>query len=109
MRETHGAAGTRTLEATISYLAPGSFINRRFVAPGIERNTGRYQACQVLIHDARDSGERFNLDQHGFVLANQRSAVADFFDKEQVDRIYPGEVIEAVKSLTGATRVAPLG
>jgi len=102
-------AGSKTVEAAITYVAPGSFINRRFAAPGVERNTGRYESHTVGIHDARASRERFNLDTHGFVLANHRSAITDFFDNGQVDRIYPGEVIEAVKSLTGATRVHPMG
>jgi hypothetical protein len=99
----------RAITAAITYLAPGSFVNRRFVAPGVERNTGRYESRDVLIHDARASGEPFDLDTHGFVLARHQSAITDFFDREQVDRDYPGEVVEAVKSLTGATRVAPQG
>ncbi len=102
-------AGPGTVEAAITYVAPGSFINRRFVAPGIERNTGRYETHNVAIHDARSSQERFNLDTNGFVLSTHRSAVTDFYDKEQVDRIYPGEVVDIVRSLTGATRVALQG
>jgi hypothetical protein len=39
----------RTIEAAINYVAPGSFINRRFVAPGIEHNTGRYEAHRVAV------------------------------------------------------------
>lgn len=102
-------AEVRTVEAAISYVAPGSHINRRFVAPGVERNTGRYELHQVPIRDARESPDPFSLDVQGFVLARHRSAVADFFDKDEVDRAYPGEVVEIVKSLTGATRVVPLG
>lgn len=102
-------AGPRTVEAAITYVAPGSFINRRFAAPGIERNTGRYESHQVTIRDGRGIEERFSLDSNGFMLIGHHSAVTDFFDQEQVDRIYPGEVVETVKSLTGATRVAPLG
>jgi hypothetical protein len=99
----------RTVEAAITYVSRGSAINRRFVAPGIEHNTGRYETHQVKIRDARGIEDRFDLNVHGFVLAKHRSAVTDFFDKEQVDRIYPGEVVAAVKALTGATRVAPMG
>jgi hypothetical protein len=43
---------------------------------------------------------------HGFVLAERRSAVTDFFDRDGVDRIYPGEVEDTVRALTGASRVA---
>ena len=100
---------TRTVEATINYVARDSFINRRFVAPGVERNTGRYEAHRVPMRDARPCKARFTLDVEGFVLAERPSAVTDFFDRDQVERLYPSEVIGVVRSLTGATRVVPLG
>jgi hypothetical protein len=99
----------RTVEAAINYVAPGSFINRRFVAPGVERNTGQYDAHTVSIRDGRGQEGQFNLDVHGFVLKRRPSQVVDFFDREQVERLYPQEVIDTVHDLTGATRVAPLG
>ena len=43
----------RAVEAAISYVTRDSLINRRFVAPGAERNTGRYQTHPVAIHDGR--------------------------------------------------------
>jgi hypothetical protein len=99
----------RTVNAAITYVANGSFVNRRFVAPGVEHNTGRYETHAVQIRDARAIRDHFNLDVHGFVLADKPSAVQDFFDKETVDRIYQDEVVDIVKALTGATRVAPQG
>jgi hypothetical protein len=99
----------RTVEASINYVAPGSFINRRFVAPGIEHNTGRYEAHRVSVRDGRSIKNRFSLDVHGFTLAARPSAVRSFFDTDEVDRIYPDEVVATVIALTGATRVAPLG
>jgi hypothetical protein len=101
--------GVRTVTAAINYVVRGSFINRRFVAPGIERNTGRYETHQVPVRDGRAIKDRFSLDVNGFMLARRPSAVTDFFDQDQVDRLYPGEVVETVKALTGATRVAPMG
>ncbi len=99
----------RTVEAAINYVAPGSLINRRFVAPGIEHNTGQYEAHRLPIRDGRRIKERFSLDVQGFALADRPSAVTDFFDKERVEQVYPDEVIAAVMALTGATRVAPMG
>lgn len=109
MDPTAGDTHVRTVQAAISYLAPGSFINRRFVAPGVEHSTGRYEAHQVTVRDGRSLKGRFSLDLQGFVLADWPTKVRDFFDKEEVDRIYPTEVVEAVKTLTGASRVAPMG
>jgi hypothetical protein len=102
-------AQVRTVEAAITYVADGSFVNRRFVAPGLEHNTGRYETHAVQIRDARPIQDHFNLDTHGFVLSRQPSRVHDFFDKAEVDRIYSDEVVSIVKSLTGATRVATQG
>lgn len=99
----------RSVDARVSYLAPGSNINRRFVAPGAEMNTGRYEVYPVKIRDGRPIKDRFNLDTHGFVLAEHRSAVTDFFDRELVDKIYAGEVTDVVKRLTGADHVAHRG
>ncbi len=102
-------ASARGIEAEINYLLPGPAINRRFVSAGREVNTGRYGPFKVPIRDGRSIQRHFTLDTHGFVLAHHESAITDFYAKEQVDRLYPGEVAEAVKALTGASFVATMG
>lgn len=99
----------RTVHADISYLAPGSFVNRRFVAPGAEVNTGTYELHRVAVHDGRTVSEQFSLDKQGFVLAEHKSAVQDFIDSEEVDAIYPAEVHEIVRELTGADLISGRG
>ncbi len=99
----------RSVRTQINYVAPGSFVNRRFVAPGVERNTGRYEPHDVLVRDGRPIAERFTLDTHGFTLARHESAVKDFFDRDEVDAVYPGEVEAAVQRLTGADAVVTGG
>ena len=102
--------GVRTVAAEINYLLPdGPTINRRFAAPGIEVNTGRYGPYPVRICDGRPIKDRFSLDRHGFRLAPHRSAVQDFFDNEEVGRVYPQEVSDTIKELTGASFVAVMG
>lgn len=100
---------TRTVAAQITYLSPGSFVNRRFVAPGVEVNTGRYQPYPVLIHDARPVAPQFSLDEHGFVLARRSSDVIDFFDRDEVDARYEAEALSIVQDLTGADLVTGRG
>ena len=107
--DSNPETSARGVEAAINYVARGSFINRRFVAPGVEHNTGRYETHRVLVRDGRPLKNHFNLDLHGFVLADRPTQVRDFFDKEEVARVYPDEVVASVLALTGATRVAPLG
>jgi hypothetical protein len=93
------------VETQITYLVPGSFVNRRFVAPGQEVNTGEYRPYAVTVHDARPNQSDFTLASHGFTLLQHRSAVRNFLDKEEVEATYPNEVATAVKELTGADRV----
>ena len=46
-----------------------------------------------------------SLDANGFALVNHRSAVRDFFDDEEVRRVYYPEVERVLKQATGAFRV----
>jgi hypothetical protein len=105
------ACGPRAdgVEATVDYLVPSSRINRRYVAPGAELNTGRYAPSRVFIRNGRPVRGALGLDKQGFVLAEHPSLVANFKDKGQVDAVYSGEVLQIVKALTGADLVAPLG
>ncbi len=105
MTETEAPA----IEAQISYLAPGSFINRRFVAPAREVNTGEYLPYPVMIRDARPRQADFTLGTHGFMLTRHQSAVRNFLDKDEVNTIYPAEVGAAIRQITGADRVATMG
>jgi len=99
----------RVVEAEITYVSPNSPINRRFVSPGREHNTGTYGAHKVPIRDGRPFKDLLLLDTHGFQLVDAPSKVTDFFDKEEVDRTYPAEMVELLQNLTGADQVVPLG
>ena len=72
--------GADAVEAQIDYLVPTSRINRRFWAPGRELNTGVYAPYPVTIRNARLAGP-FTLDEHGFCLAQHRSASSDFHNQ----------------------------
>jgi hypothetical protein len=97
------------VEATIDYLVPSSRINRRYVAPGAELNTGHYAPHTVFIQSGRSHAGALGLDAQGFVLARRPSRVSNFKDKGEVDALYVVEVEHIVKDLTGADCVAPLG
>jgi len=91
------------------YLAPESTVLRRFTAPGESVNTGVYRTHEMPISNGRPVSDQFTLDRNGFALIGRTSTVTDFTNKEEVDRVYVGEVAEFVKSYTGADRVATLG
>lgn len=99
----------RKVDTQLLYLAPGSFVNRRFVSQGREVNTGRYEPHPVSIGDARPFQDQFDLDVHGFTLAAHESRVNDFMDAGEVERIYPEEAQALVRELTGADAVVVRG
>src|SRR5215470_3351633 len=102
-------ASIRAVPGELNYLAPESKVLRRFTAPGASVNTGTYRSYVMPVHDGRPVQDTFTLDRHGFEIVEHRSAVADFTDREEVDRVYVAEVADFVKSYTGADRVATLG
>jgi hypothetical protein len=99
----------RSVEAEINYLLPGPPINRRFVSAGVEVNTGSYGPHLVKVRDARPIKDHFTLDVHGFELFDCPTAIGDFYDKDEVDRLYMEEVAGHVARVTGASFVHPMG
>ncbi len=59
----------------------------------------------VQIHDLRPIADELSLDVQGFALVEQRSAVRDFWDDDEVRRVYYPEAEEFIKAHTGASRV----
>ena len=99
----------RQVRTTIRFVDPGDFVTRRYVSAGREMNTGTYSDREVTVRDGMPIREHFELDVHGFTIARAPSAVRDFDDKAQVERLYEAEVEQAVKRLTGADQVVARG
>lgn len=66
---------------------------------------GRYEDRKVEIRNARLATAAFELDDAGFALTPQVSAVADFYNDTQVSEVYEPEVATLLQELTGAARV----
>jgi hypothetical protein len=60
---------------------------------------------EMPIHDLRPVAGELSLDVQGFALAEQRSAVRDFWDDDEVRRVYYPEAEAFLKQVTGASRV----
>lgn len=101
--------GARQVEATIRFVDPGDFVTRRYVRAGAEINTGTYSDHRVVVRDGMPIRDHFDLDVHGFRIARQPTAIADFHDKDEVDRNYEAEVERHVRELTGADKVVARG
>src|SRR5690606_38055560 len=97
--------GAREVETAIRFVDPGEFVTRRYVRAGAEINTGTYSDHRVIVRDAMPIRDHFALDVHGFMIARQPSAVQDFHDKAEVERVYEREVEAHVRALTGADQV----
>ncbi len=86
---------TKSLEATLHYLKRGAekpVYYRTDPPPGEPRWNGIDDPREVRIEDARGRESEFTLDRNGFAIVKERSAVSDFYDPEQVKRVYYPEV-----------------
>src|SRR5260370_41920503 len=60
--------------------------------PGVPARTGSYAKFTVAIHSARAIMSELSLDRQGFAVARQQSGVANFYDPDEVRRVYYPEV-----------------
>jgi hypothetical protein len=72
---------------------------------GVPRRSGAVAPQTVEISDGRPVLDSLSLDANGFVLVPHQTAVADFYDPEEVKKVYYPEVDQLLKQVTGAERV----
>jgi hypothetical protein len=95
-------------EAVVNYLAPTSARPRSYTydPPANEPRTNiRNVEVEVPIRDARPIVGEISLDRQGFELVRHRSAVHDFYNDDEVKRVYYPEAERLLKAATGASRV----
>jgi hypothetical protein len=96
------------VEAELNYLAPMSERPRYYAfepEAGEPRSNLEPEPHQVRIHTLRPIAGELGLDVQGFALKEQRSAVQDFWDDEEVRRVYYPEAERFLKDVTGASRI----
>ena len=69
------------------------------------RHLGNYRTHKVKIGDARALLSQTDLDREGFCLIPHQSKVDDFYDDQEIKRIYHEELSELLQRLTGASQV----
>jgi hypothetical protein len=97
-----------TVEADLNYLAPTGQRPRTYASeppPNEPRTTAVNVSFRVPIYDGRPVADRLTLDEQGFALVEQRSAVQNFYDDDEVKDVYYPEAEQLLKNVTGATRV----
>jgi hypothetical protein len=97
-----------TVEATLNYIVNNG--EKLFTATGGAggldvRSGGTLDPRRVAIHDGRPHVQDFVLDRDGFRFVRHDTKVADFFDEDEVRRVYYPEMEALVKAESGAARV----
>jgi hypothetical protein len=96
------------VEATLNYLADGAERPVSYAytpPPGTPQTTRRNAPHTVTVRNARPILSQLSLDQHGFVLTHQNSKVTNFYDEQEVRKVYYPEVEQLLKDATGAVKV----
>jgi len=95
------------VEAELNYLAPVHERPRYYAyePDGADRPFMPLEPHRMHIHDLRPVSGELALDRQGFELIEQRSTVRDFWDDDEVRRVYYPEAERILKEATGASRV----
>jgi hypothetical protein len=94
------------MQAEITYTRDTGekLVNETFGPNNIRRRTsGAEERHRVDIANGRESRD-LALDRNGFVLVEHHTAVRDFFDAEELKRVYYPEVAALIQRVSGAGR-----
>jgi len=96
------------VDAEFYYLVPMAERPRNYTyepPAGVPRSNTVGEAHTLAVHDVRPIASEVSLDRQGFAVLRHESAVRDFWDDDEVRRIYYPESADAIAKATGATRV----
>jgi hypothetical protein len=104
------AAVPETIEATLSYFIDTEAMPVTLVGEpgGSDQRVGggKPDPHRVVIRNGRLEADRFALERNGFRFVRHDTKVVDFFDEDEVRRVYYPEMAALVKAESGAARVA---
>jgi hypothetical protein len=81
-------------------------VNETFGPNNIRRRvTGEGDVRQMTIRNGRPFVGEFDLEVTGFEFVEHKTKVRDFFDKDELKRVYYPEVEALIKRVSGASRV----
>jgi hypothetical protein len=96
------------IKATLNYVAATGekLVSYAYERPaGVPMSNVQVEGHATTIHDLRPAASKFALDEVGFKLLAHRSAVRDFWDEDEIKRVYYPESVDLLKRVTGATEV----
>jgi hypothetical protein len=95
-----------TIEATLNYIVDdGKPVFTIVAAPGGSdtRSGATPDPRRVTILNGR--GTDFELERNGFRFLRHDTKVRDFYDEDEIKRVYYPEMVELIKAESGAKRV----
>src|SRR5215475_8213131 len=96
------------IDATLNYIIDdGSKVFTIVAGPGgtDTRSGGTPDPRRVTIHNGRPRAKDFVLERHGFRFVCHNTKVEDFYDEDQIRRVYYPEMEALIKSESGAKRI----
>src|SRR6266699_7127619 len=81
-------------------------VNETFGPNNIRRRvSSEHEVRQVIIRNGRPLADEFDLEVTGFEFVKHETQVRDFFDAEELKRVYYPEIEALVKKVSCASRV----
>lgn len=96
------------VEAALHYLVPMAEkpVHYTYEPPsGTPQRNSSYETHTLPIRNARAIAPQLSLDDQGFALVTHQSAVRNFYNDEEVRRVYYPEAEQFLENITGALKV----
>src|SRR5579859_3457335 len=97
-----------TIEATVQYIInDGSKVFTIVASPGSRdtRSGAKPDPRRVTIHNGRPHTSEFELEREGFHFIRHDTKMSDFYDEDEIRRVYYPEMEALIKAESGAKRV----
>lgn len=101
-------APAQSVEAPLTFIVPQAekpYFKSSALTGGQPEVHFRTEDRTVALHDMRPHADDFSLDEQGFELFVQNTAVGDLYDDEAVENAYSVEIKALLKERMGADRV----
>ena len=104
---TTTTAAASGVEAIIRYVVPGE----KAIFYPADRDRSYWPAVEhrMRVESMRPHVSDLALERNGFVLVREPTQVRNFYDADEVKRVYYPEILELVKRLNGAAKVIAFG
>jgi hypothetical protein len=101
-------ASLPSIQAALNYLATAGEKPVTYAyqpPPGVPWSTAKPDERATVIHNLRPAASELLLDDVGFQFLTHASAVKNFWDEDEIRRVYYPESVALLKRVTGAAEV----